>query len=328
MMVELAALLFGITVALQRKRIAHRFAIGIALLPVPVLAGLPPILLDMPPAAANGWYLLTVPIGFAAHASCSSPVLLRSGARAWFNEDVGDRRRCASSPTRIARPSGGSASRPPTEIHDLTDATRRPRRRGAPGARPEPRSRTGASTGADRPASVAAPRADPPAGEDHLRRAELPRPLPRAVDRAAAVPDAVQQVRERRRRPGRTGDAARSRPSSSTSSASWRSSSVGARRASAATRPATRSSATRSSTTSPCATSSARTASGCAPRARTASRRWARRRDRGRDRRPPGAAPALIGQRRDVAGLDDRRDDLRRRDGGGVRVADDHAGAG
>jgi hypothetical protein len=31
MMIELAAVLFGITTALQRKRIAHRFAIGIAL---------------------------------------------------------------------------------------------------------------------------------------------------------------------------------------------------------------------------------------------------------------------------------------------------------
>ena len=32
MMVELAVVLFGITVALQRKQIGHRFAIGIALL--------------------------------------------------------------------------------------------------------------------------------------------------------------------------------------------------------------------------------------------------------------------------------------------------------
>lgn len=86
MMVELAALLFGITVALQRKRIAHRFAIGIAFLPVPVLAGLPPILLDMPPQAANGWYLLTVPIGFALTLLLVGG-LVRSGARAWFNED-------------------------------------------------------------------------------------------------------------------------------------------------------------------------------------------------------------------------------------------------
>ncbi len=86
MMVELAALLFGITVALQRKRIAHRFAIGIAFLPVPVLAGLPPILLDMPAQAANGWYLLMVPIGFVLTVVLVAG-LLRSGARAWFNED-------------------------------------------------------------------------------------------------------------------------------------------------------------------------------------------------------------------------------------------------
>jgi len=46
MMAELAALLFGITVVMQRKRIGFRFAIGIAVLAVPVLAGLPPALLD------------------------------------------------------------------------------------------------------------------------------------------------------------------------------------------------------------------------------------------------------------------------------------------
>src|ERR671918_888406 len=63
MMLELAAVIFGITVALQRKRIGHRFAIGIALLPVPILAGLPPALLGMPPVAANGWYGLFVPLG-------------------------------------------------------------------------------------------------------------------------------------------------------------------------------------------------------------------------------------------------------------------------
>ena len=63
MMIELAAVLFGITTALQRKRIAWRFAIGIAFLPVPILAGLPPVLLELPSTAAAGWYLLTVPIG-------------------------------------------------------------------------------------------------------------------------------------------------------------------------------------------------------------------------------------------------------------------------
>ena len=63
MMIELAAVLFGITTALQRKRVAHRFAIGIALLPLPILGGLIPVLLEMPSEAAAGWYLLMVPIG-------------------------------------------------------------------------------------------------------------------------------------------------------------------------------------------------------------------------------------------------------------------------
>ena len=85
MMIELAAVLFGITVALQRKRIAYRFAIGIALLPVPILAGLPPILLEMPPTAANGWYLLTVPIGALMSAGLVIG-LLRSGSREYFSE--------------------------------------------------------------------------------------------------------------------------------------------------------------------------------------------------------------------------------------------------
>jgi len=86
MMLELAALLFGITVAFQRKRIAHRFAIGIAFLPVPMVAGLPPVLLEMPATAANGWYLLTVPIGVVVTIGVVAG-LLRPGARAWFNED-------------------------------------------------------------------------------------------------------------------------------------------------------------------------------------------------------------------------------------------------
>jgi hypothetical protein len=85
MMIELAAVLFGITTALQRKRIAHRFAIGIALLPIPILGGLIPVLLDMPPEAAAGWYLLMVPIG-----GLISLVLviglLREPARAYFSE--------------------------------------------------------------------------------------------------------------------------------------------------------------------------------------------------------------------------------------------------
>ena len=85
MMVELAAVLFGITTALQRKRIAHRFAIGIALLPIPILGGLIPVLLDMPSEAAAGWYLLMIPIG-----GLISLVLviglLREPARGYFSE--------------------------------------------------------------------------------------------------------------------------------------------------------------------------------------------------------------------------------------------------
>ena len=85
MMVELAAVLFGITTALQRKRIGHRFAVGIAFLAVPVLAGLPPVLLDMPPQAANGWYLLTVPLGAVISIGLAVG-LLRKPARAYFSE--------------------------------------------------------------------------------------------------------------------------------------------------------------------------------------------------------------------------------------------------
>ena len=84
-MVELAVVLFGITVAIQRKRIGWRFAIGIAFLPMPILAGLPPVLLELPPTAAAGWYLLTVPIGALITIGLLIG-LLRPGARAWFNE--------------------------------------------------------------------------------------------------------------------------------------------------------------------------------------------------------------------------------------------------
>ncbi len=85
MMIELALVLFGLTTALQRKKIAHRFAIGIALLPVPILAGLPPVLLDMPSEAANGWYLLTVPIGLLISLVLVVGLLRRS-SRTWFSE--------------------------------------------------------------------------------------------------------------------------------------------------------------------------------------------------------------------------------------------------
>jgi hypothetical protein len=86
MMAELALVLFGITVALQRKRVAHRFAIAIACLPVPVLAGLPPALLAFPPTAANGWYVMAVPLG-AIITLVLLVGLLRRDARAWFDED-------------------------------------------------------------------------------------------------------------------------------------------------------------------------------------------------------------------------------------------------
>lgn len=85
MMLELAAVLFGITTALQRKRIAYRFAIGIALLPVPILAGLIPVLLEFPADAATGWYLLMVPLG-ALISLVLVGGLLRPSARAYFSE--------------------------------------------------------------------------------------------------------------------------------------------------------------------------------------------------------------------------------------------------
>ena len=84
-MIELAVVLFGITVALQRKRIGWRFAIGIAFLPMPILAGLPPVLLELPPTAASGWYLLMVPIGALITVGLLIGLLL-PGARSWFNE--------------------------------------------------------------------------------------------------------------------------------------------------------------------------------------------------------------------------------------------------
>ena len=85
MMAELALVLFGVTVALQRKRIAHRFAIGISFLPVPVLAGLPPALFEMPSEAAAGWYVLTIPAGLVLTVILVVG-LLRPAARAYFTE--------------------------------------------------------------------------------------------------------------------------------------------------------------------------------------------------------------------------------------------------
>jgi hypothetical protein len=85
MMIELAAVIFGITVALQRKRLAHRFALGIALLPVPILAGLPPALFAFDTQAANGWLALTAPLGLLVSVVLVVG-LLRTPARAWFSE--------------------------------------------------------------------------------------------------------------------------------------------------------------------------------------------------------------------------------------------------
>jgi hypothetical protein len=86
MMAELAVLLFGITVAMQRKRIGHRFAIAIAVLAAPLLAGLPPVLLDLPPNAAGGWRALFVPVGLAISVVLVV-ALLRPRSRAYFSED-------------------------------------------------------------------------------------------------------------------------------------------------------------------------------------------------------------------------------------------------
>lgn len=86
MMLELAALLFGITVAMQRKRIGHRFAIGIAILAAPILAGLPPIVLEFPREAVAGWQALFIPVGLLISLVLVVG-LLRPAARAYFSED-------------------------------------------------------------------------------------------------------------------------------------------------------------------------------------------------------------------------------------------------
>ena len=86
MMAELALVIFGITVALQRKRIAWRMAVLISFLPAPILAGLPPALLGLSGSAAAGWYVLFVPIGVVISAVLVG-LLLRRSARAYFSED-------------------------------------------------------------------------------------------------------------------------------------------------------------------------------------------------------------------------------------------------
>lgn len=86
MMGEIAVVIFGITTALQRKKIAWRFAVGIAFLAAPVLAGLPPAVLYFDVTAASGWYALFVPVGLLISLVLLIG-LLRPGARAYFNED-------------------------------------------------------------------------------------------------------------------------------------------------------------------------------------------------------------------------------------------------
>lgn len=86
MMLELALVIFGVTVALQRKRIGWRFAIGISLLPIPILAGLPPALFHFPQEAASGWYAIFVPVGLLLSVALVA-LLLRPAARAYFSED-------------------------------------------------------------------------------------------------------------------------------------------------------------------------------------------------------------------------------------------------
>jgi hypothetical protein len=85
-MLELAIVLFGVTVALQRKRIAHGLTIGIAALAVPILAGLPPAVLDFPAEASRGWLVVAAPTGVLIAAGLIIG-LLRPSSRAWFDED-------------------------------------------------------------------------------------------------------------------------------------------------------------------------------------------------------------------------------------------------
>jgi len=86
MMLELAAVLFGVTLALQHKRAGYGFALGISLLPAPILAGLVPLMLAMPPDAAAGWTALWLPLG-AVMTVVLLIALRRPSSRAWFSED-------------------------------------------------------------------------------------------------------------------------------------------------------------------------------------------------------------------------------------------------
>jgi hypothetical protein len=86
MMAELAAVLFGLTLVLQHKRAGLGFALGISLLPAPIVAGLVPVLLDMPQDAAAGWAALMLPLG-AAISVLLILGLIRPASRSWFTED-------------------------------------------------------------------------------------------------------------------------------------------------------------------------------------------------------------------------------------------------
>jgi hypothetical protein len=86
MMAELAAVLFGLTLVLQHKRAGFGFALGISLLPAPILAGLVPVALAMPAEAAAGWTTLMLPLG-AAISVVLIAGLVRRATRSWFTEN-------------------------------------------------------------------------------------------------------------------------------------------------------------------------------------------------------------------------------------------------
>lgn len=86
MMAELAAVLFGLTLVLQHKRAGFGFALGISLLPAPILAGLVPVALAMPAEAAAGWTTLMLPLG-AAISVVLIAGLARQATRSWFTEN-------------------------------------------------------------------------------------------------------------------------------------------------------------------------------------------------------------------------------------------------
>lgn len=86
MMAELAAVLFGLTLVLQHKRAGLGFALGISLLPAPIVAGLVPVVLDMPSDAAAGWATLMLPLG-AVISVVLILGLIRPASRSWFTED-------------------------------------------------------------------------------------------------------------------------------------------------------------------------------------------------------------------------------------------------